>query len=68
MLCDVTCVRPMYTFSGSNVVGEVAERLERRWISIEIEEKYVVGSAFRFEGLGEIIYQKYMNYLPYEEE
>jgi DNA modification methylase len=42
-------------FSGSNVVGEVAERLGRRWISIEIKKEYVMGSAFRFEGLGEKI-------------
>ncbi len=46
-------------FSGSNVVGEVAERLERRWISVEINKIYVVGSAFRFDGLGEMVYQRY---------
>jgi len=46
-------------FSGSNVVGEVAERLGRQWISIEINDKYVIGSAFRFDGLGEIVFQKY---------
>jgi DNA modification methylase len=50
-------------FSGSNVVGEVAERQERQWISAEINEKYVVGSAFRFDGLGEIAYQKHMEHL-----
>jgi site-specific DNA-methyltransferase (cytosine-N4-specific) len=42
-------------FAGSNIVGYVAERLGRRWISIEIQEKYVVGSAFRFNGIGESI-------------
>jgi len=36
-------------FAGSNVVGCVSERLKRRWISIEIKEQYVIGSAFRFE-------------------
>jgi DNA modification methylase len=46
-------------FSGSNVVGAVAERLERKWISIEINKEYVVGSAFRFDGLGEIVYRDY---------
>jgi site-specific DNA-methyltransferase (cytosine-N4-specific) len=46
-------------FSGSNVVGEVAERLQRRWISVEINRIYVVGSAFRFSGLGEIVYQRH---------
>jgi len=48
-------------FSGSNVVGAVAERLQRRWISVEINKIYVVGSAFRFDGLGEIVYRKYKN-------
>lgn len=38
-------------FSGSNVVGAVAERLQRKWISIEINKIYVVGSAFRFDGV-----------------
>jgi len=46
-------------FSGSNVVGEVAERLGRKWVSIEIKETYVLGSAFRFDGLGERIYGKF---------
>ena len=35
-------------FSGSNVVGAVAERHGRKWISIEIQNEYVIGSAFRF--------------------
>jgi len=48
-------------FSGSNVVGEVAERLGRKWISVEINEEYVIGSAFRFDGLGEIAYKKWNN-------
>ena len=43
----------MDPFAGSNVVGSVAERLSRKWISAEIREEYVVGSAFRFEGVGE---------------
>lgn len=42
-------------FSGSNVVGAVAERLKRRWVSIEINKEYVIGSAFRFNGIGERI-------------
>lgn len=42
-------------FAGSNVVGYVAEKLKRRWISIEINEEYVAGSAFRFAGIGEQI-------------
>jgi len=39
-------------FAGSNVVGYVAERLRRRWISIEIKAEYVNGSAFRFDEIG----------------
>ncbi len=35
-------------FAGSNVTGEVAERLNRRWISFEIKENYIEGSKFRF--------------------
>jgi len=40
-------------FAGSNVVGAVAEKLERKWISIDKNEEYVVGSAFRFNGCAE---------------
>jgi len=35
-------------FAGSNVTGQVAERLERSWISIEINKDYVDGSRLRF--------------------
>jgi DNA modification methylase len=37
-------------FSGSNITGQVAERLERRWISCEINREYVTGSQLRFAG------------------
>lgn len=47
-------------FSGSNVVGAVAERLKRKWISIEISKEYVIGSAFRFDGKGDKVYNKYL--------
>lgn len=46
-------------FAGSNVVGEVAEGLNRRWISIETKEEYLVGSAFRFPGIGESVLRKW---------
>ncbi|HXE75021.1 MAG TPA: site-specific DNA-methyltransferase [Candidatus Xenobia bacterium] len=36
-------------FAGSNVTGEAAERLGRRWISFEISEPYLRGSQFRFQ-------------------
>lgn len=36
-------------FCGSNVTGECAERLGRRWLAFEISESYLQGSRFRFE-------------------
>jgi site-specific DNA-methyltransferase (cytosine-N4-specific) len=35
-------------FAGSNVTGQMAETLERRWLSIEIDAAYVAGSQLRF--------------------
>lgn len=35
-------------FAGSNTTGACAEKLERRWISIEIDKNYYMGSKFRF--------------------
>ncbi|MEH2145062.1 DNA-methyltransferase [Nostoc sp.] len=35
-------------FAGSNTTGFVAETLQRRWISFEINEDYVTGSRYRF--------------------
>ncbi len=35
-------------FAGSNTTGAVAERLQRRWLSFEIEPKYVENSRLRF--------------------
>lgn len=35
-------------FAGSNVTGEASERLNRRWLGIELVEEYVRGSKFRF--------------------
>jgi DNA modification methylase len=36
-------------FAGSNVTGEAAEELGRRWIAFELREEYLTGSRFRFE-------------------
>jgi site-specific DNA-methyltransferase (cytosine-N4-specific) len=36
-------------FAGSNVTGESAESLQRRWIAFELVEEYLRGSKFRFE-------------------
>lgn len=38
-------------FAGSNVTGESAERLGRRWIAIELIREYLEGSKFRFGDL-----------------
>ena len=38
-------------FGGSNTTGAASERLGRHWITIEAEEKYVLGSAGRFPHL-----------------
>jgi len=40
-------------FAGSNTTGEAAEREGRRWISIELEERYLNDSRFRFEKLND---------------
>jgi DNA modification methylase len=37
-------------FAGSNVTGQVAEGLERSWISVDTNADYVLGSRFRFPG------------------
>jgi len=36
------------TFAGSNTTGYCAEVLERRWISIEADKEYYMGSKYRF--------------------
>ncbi len=36
-------------FSGSNTVGWVAEKLGRRWASIEAREEYAIASVARFD-------------------
>jgi site-specific DNA-methyltransferase (cytosine-N4-specific) len=35
-------------FGGSNTTGFVAQRLSRRWLTIELNEEYLKGSKFRF--------------------
>jgi len=46
-LTDVTDI-VLDPFGGSCVTGEVAERLERRWIIGEIERNYLAGARGRF--------------------
>ena len=36
-------------FAGSCVTGEVAERLERKWICVEVNEEYLRGAKVRFD-------------------
>ena len=38
-------------FAGSNITGATAERLGRRWLSIEPDRDYIVSSKGRFPGL-----------------
>ena len=35
-------------FGGSNTTGEVAEKLNRKWLSFELDRSYVAASSFRF--------------------
>mgnify|MGYP003292991499 CR=1 FL=1 len=37
-------------FAGSNTTGAMAEKLNRQWISIELDSTYFTGSKYRFEG------------------
>jgi site-specific DNA-methyltransferase (cytosine-N4-specific) len=36
-------------FAGSNVTGEAAEELGRRWFAFELRKDYLQASRFRFE-------------------
>ncbi len=38
-------------FAGSNVTGEVAERLRRQWLAFELVKEYLEGSKLRFPQL-----------------
>ncbi len=53
--------RVLDPFAGSNVVGAVAEKLGRKWISIEMNKEYVVGSSFRFDGVWEELIDDYLS-------
>lgn len=54
-------------FAGSNTTGAAAERLGRRWLSNELDRRYVAASAFRFLGdptEAKTIYQRIMASKP----
>lgn len=36
-------------FAGSNTTGATAEKLERKWVAIELDENYLENSKIRFE-------------------
>lgn len=38
-------------FAGSNMTGQVAETLGRRWMSVDADASYVDGSRYRFDDL-----------------
>lgn len=38
-------------FGGSNTTGAIAERLKRKWLSVEADDLYVEGSIGRFESV-----------------
>lgn len=40
-------------FAGSCVTGEVCERLDRRWLCVELQETYLKGAIGRFDGIKE---------------
>ena len=39
-------------FAGSNTTGYCAEQLKRKWISIEVDKDYYMGSKYRFKVRG----------------
>jgi len=53
--------RVLDPFAGSNVVGAVAESLDRKWISIELSREFAIGSSFRFDGIGEELLKRYLH-------
>lgn len=46
-------------FAGSNTTGEVAERLNRRWLSIELSKEYLAASVMRFTEEEDIARERY---------
>ena len=41
-------------FAGSNTTGQAAELSKRRWLSFEIDEKYLLGSVYRFQEVNDL--------------
>jgi DNA modification methylase len=36
-------------FAGSNSTGYASEQLKRKWLGIELNYQYVIGSKYRFD-------------------
>ena len=36
-------------FGGSNTTGYIAEEMKRKWVSIEMNKDYIIGSKSRFK-------------------
>lgn len=45
-------------FGGSNTTGAVAEGLDRKWISVELNEEYIKGSVGRFNMFDNLKYHQ----------
>jgi DNA modification methylase len=41
-------------FAGSNTTGYSAEQLRRKWLAFEINESYLHGSLYRFQGVNDL--------------
>ncbi len=50
-LCTTPGDSVLDPFAGSNVTGEAAERLGRRWVAIELAEDFLRGSRYRFSSV-----------------
>jgi DNA modification methylase len=42
-------------FAGSNVTGQVAEGMSRRWLGFELVDDYLKGSLYRFEDVAGLV-------------
>ena len=45
-------------FAGSNTTGEVAERMDRRWLAFELDKIFTAASSFRFIPKGNVRYAR----------
>ena len=62
-ICEVDHILIVDIFGGSNTTGQVAEKLNRRWLTFELSSEYVAASVFRFSANVEAAKQQYENIL-----